>query len=175
MTTTSTTSTEETVAQYRGVIIIEWPPGTGKGPYSAIVARLMSITDAMTGKPIRTCVHAEIHVAMDALVTAELTLFTDEDGEPLFDSEPLLRDGEVVTGVFPFLVAEMRVPPGPALSDSDAAAVAAVFIEATISPSEVRTLPAAEGDRGQLFGRDHNALTASRITTITTTENQHHG
>lgn len=100
---------EETVAQYRGVIIIEWPPGTGKGPHSAIAGHLMSITDAMTGKPIMTCVHAEIHVAMDALVTADLTLLAGEDGEPLSGGEPVVRDGEVVTGVFPFLVAEMRV------------------------------------------------------------------
>lgn len=103
---------EETVAQYRGVIRIEWPP-PGAGPYSAMAGCRVSITDAVTGKPVTACSHADITVHADAgeLVTADLTLFADADGEPLLDGDAVLNgDGtDILTGVFPFLVGEMRV------------------------------------------------------------------
>ena len=94
---------------YRGVIIIEWPAAHGASPYSAIAGRMVEITDALTGKPIRTCTGVTVHADMDRLVTADLTMFADEGGLPLFDGEPV-RDGDGFrTGVFPFLVSEMRV------------------------------------------------------------------
>lgn len=107
------TTTEETAAQYRGAIIIEWPQPVGKGPHGCIAGYSLSITDATTGKQITTCSHADITVHADAaeLVTADLTLFVGEDGEPLLNGPPVpdYDAGEIRTGVFPFLVAEMRV------------------------------------------------------------------
>lgn len=102
---------EETVAQYRGVIRIEWPAACNPGPYGSMVGSLLSVFDAMSGKQILTCVKAVIHADMDALVTADLTLFTDADGEPILDGEPVQDEDrtEIRTGVFPFLVGEMRV------------------------------------------------------------------
>jgi hypothetical protein len=54
-----------------------------------------------------------MHADAGGLVTADLTLFTGEDGQPILDlgeATFVLDDqGEVRTGVFPFLVAEMRV------------------------------------------------------------------
>lgn len=104
---------EESVAQYRGMIIIEWPPPAGAGPYGAMLGRMVTITDAMTRKPVKTCTAADITVHADAqaLVTADLTLLTDADGEPIFDGAPVASDDgrEILTGTFPFLVAEMRV------------------------------------------------------------------
>lgn len=101
---------EETVAQYRGVIIIEWPP-PGGGPYSAMAGWPVVITDAATGKPVRTCSRADItvHVDVNRLVTADLTLFADAAGEPILDGQPVLDGKETRTGVFPFLVAGMKV------------------------------------------------------------------
>lgn len=102
---------EETVTQYRGVIVIEWPP-PGGGPYSAMAGwPVVVITDAATGRPVTTCSHADItvHADVSQLVTADLTLFTDADGEPILDGEPALDGKEVRTGVFPFLVAGMKV------------------------------------------------------------------
>lgn len=108
--TAEAAGSEETVAQYRGVIIIEWP-APGGGPYSAMAGARVCITDAVSGKPIETCQHADIVVRADVneLVTANLILFTDAVGEPLFDGEPVADGEEILTGVFPFLVAEMRV------------------------------------------------------------------
>ena len=94
---------------YQGVIIIEWPAAHGASPYSAVVGRKIEITDALTGKPIRTCTGVTVRADMERLVTADLTMFATEGGLPLLDGEPV-RDGDGFrTGVFPFLVAEMRV------------------------------------------------------------------
>ncbi len=100
------------VAQYRGVIAIEWPAATRPGPYGAMIGRMTAVTDLVTGKEIRTCTGITVNVDMDRLVTADLTLFADADGEPILDGEPVLLDaerGEFRTAVFPFLVGEMRV------------------------------------------------------------------
>ncbi len=96
-------------AAYRGVIIIEWPPPHGASPYSSMPGCLVKITDALTGKPIRTCTGLTVSAGTECLVTADLTLFADADGGPLLDGEPVTDGGEIRTGVFPFLVSEMRV------------------------------------------------------------------
>ena len=104
------TEDEETVARYYGVIRIEWPP-PGGGAYSAMLGRLTSVYDAPTGKLITTCSDADVtvHAGAQGLVTASLTLFCDKDGEPLLDGDPVVKYGDALTGVFPFLVGEMRV------------------------------------------------------------------
>ena len=99
------------MAQYAGVIVIEWPPGAGTGPYHVMSGTGVNIKDAVTGKAVNTCMSADItvRVAGWGMVTAELTLFADADGDPILDGEPVEADGEILTGVFPFLVSEMRV------------------------------------------------------------------
>jgi hypothetical protein len=103
----------EDVARYRGVIAIEWPAPARPGPYGAMAGRKVTVTDLVTGKPIMTCSGADVtvHAAANELVTADLTLFAGADGEPLLDGEPVLDEdrSEWVSGVFPFLVGEMRV------------------------------------------------------------------
>jgi hypothetical protein len=94
---------------YRGVIVIEWPPPFGASPYSAMTGHKVTVTDALTGKPVRTCLHLVVNADMDAIVTADLTMFADADGEPLLDGEPVPDGDGFRTGVFPFVVAEMRV------------------------------------------------------------------
>ena len=95
---------------YRGAIVIEWPP-PGPSPYSAMVGFQLCIFDAVSGKQIKTATHIEVHAPADGAVTADLTLLANEDGEPLFEGEPVLDGGEIRTGVFPFVVSEMRVKP----------------------------------------------------------------
>jgi hypothetical protein len=98
---------------YRGVIVITWPAAHGASPYSSMPGYRVEITDALTGKPITTCTGFTVRMDPEALVTAGLTMFADEAGEPILDGMPVPdRDGEQLrTGVFPFLVSEMRVRP----------------------------------------------------------------
>lgn len=100
---------QDAAPPYRGVIVIEWPPPFGASPYSAMTGHKVEITDALTGKPVITCLRATIAVDMEAIVTADLTMFADENGEPLFEGMPVMRDGEPLTGTFPFVVVEMKV------------------------------------------------------------------
>lgn len=100
---------EDSSPEYRGVIVIEWPPPYGSVPHSAINGSLIVITDALTGKAVTTCSHVTVHADAAELVTADLTMFADADGEPVLDGMPVLGAEEILTGTFPFFVAEMRV------------------------------------------------------------------
>jgi hypothetical protein len=117
---------EETVAEYRGRVIIEWPPAPGPG---AFLGCLVSLYDADSGKPVTACSHADITLHADAagLVTADLTLFADANGEPILDAGTMVNPMEIRTGVFPFLVAEMRVRPAGGAEDGEPAAVQLEF------------------------------------------------
>lgn len=90
--------------EFAGEVVIEWPAATCR----PVVGWDVEITDALTGKQIETCHHMEVHCDARAMVTADLVLFADEDGKPVFDGVPVMKDGEALTGVFSFLVAEMR-------------------------------------------------------------------
>lgn len=97
---------------YRGVIIIEWPP-RGPSPYHAMDGWQSLFLDAVTGKPIMTVSEADVivHTGAESRVTATLTMFADEAGDPILEGLPVVRDGEILTGTFPFAVSEMRVRP----------------------------------------------------------------
>jgi len=100
---------EREAAPYRGVIIIEWPAPVNAGsPYNVMAGCLLTVTDAVSGAQIKTCTDITIRANAEALVTADLTMLTDEDGEPLF-GEPVPDGGGFRTATFPFLVGEMRV------------------------------------------------------------------
>lgn len=101
--------------QYYGLVIIEWPaPRRKDGVPGVLAAWGCSILDAATGEPITTAEKATIlRVTADAqsFIIADLVMLADLDGNPVPDGKPRWRDGKVITGVFPFLVAEMRVRP----------------------------------------------------------------
>lgn len=80
---------------------------------------------------ITTIMDMSIHVASADLVTVRATMFADPEGHPVFagtGSAELHQDsdGDVITGVFDLLVAEMRIAgiPGSAWPD-EARAVSA--------------------------------------------------
>ncbi len=96
-------------ADFRGVVIIEWPAAHGASPYSAIAGHRVAVTDALTGKLIRTCLGVTVRADPQRLVTADLEMLADENGDPLFDGEPVPDGDSFRSGVFPFAVSEMRV------------------------------------------------------------------
>lgn len=91
----------------RGSIIIEWaPPRANGGPMPGWDTK---VYDAATGDEIGSSVMRIRMVDVDAskVLTADLTMLADEDGNPA--AKPHVRDGEVITGLFRFGVAGMRV------------------------------------------------------------------
>jgi hypothetical protein len=102
--------TDEDEPAYYGRVIIEWPAQHRKG--HVLASHGCAIFDAETGKPIPAVSRAAITADVTGFITCDLTLLADEDGKPVLDRTPQFianRDGEIRTGVFPFLVAEMRV------------------------------------------------------------------
>ena len=97
---------------FEGVIVIEWgKPRPGARSVEPLPAWKTAIFDALSGKPITTVSKLEIHAPANGLVTADLTMFADQDGQPVYSGNTVYPggDGEILTGTWPFLVAEMRV------------------------------------------------------------------
>lgn len=121
--------------QYAGVIVIEWPQPRPLEESAAIPSWKVTVFDALSGKPITLADKIEIHAPGNGFVTADLTLFTDAAGEPVFGGDRIYpAEGEKVrTGVFTFLVSEMRV----ASIRAPEAALAPKFVEPDITePAE---------------------------------------
>jgi hypothetical protein len=90
--------------EIKGSIVIEWPqPIAGCLPGSPV-----AISDALTGKPINTVSRLTVSADPASLVTADLTMLANLDGEPAYDGPGHARDGEIVQGTFRFEVAEMK-------------------------------------------------------------------
>jgi hypothetical protein len=109
----------EAAPQYYGQVIIEWPaagPRWAGNPWPhPLPGWGCRVIDAMTG---RTFLVMEIQVDADAhrFITADVTMFATPEGRPLYrhpGEHPCnvhMDDaGQVITGTFRFLVAEMRV------------------------------------------------------------------
>jgi hypothetical protein len=90
-----------------GSIIIEWAPPRGAG--RPMPGWDTKVYDTATGDEIGSSVLRIRLIDVDAskALTADLTMFADEDGR--LATEPHVRDGDVITGVFRFNVSEMRV------------------------------------------------------------------
>ncbi len=102
--------------QYHGYVIIEWPAPTHPGEARAIPGWKCAILNATTGEPITTVQKITVlRVIADtqSYIIADLVMMADPDGMPVLNGSTVYPDGEggFLTGVFPFLVAEMRVRP----------------------------------------------------------------
>lgn len=101
---------EKARVEYRGIVSIRWShPASvhsrGDGWVRPLAGYVTAICDEVTGKPITTVSHSVIHAPIDGLITASLTMFATAEGEAIFSGEPVFgEDGEVVTGVFEFMV-----------------------------------------------------------------------
>jgi hypothetical protein len=77
----------------------------------------VAVFDALNGRQITTVTRLEIHATANDVVTADVTMYADEHGQPVFSGQPVIvrgQDGEpddIRYGTYPFLVAEMRVRP----------------------------------------------------------------
>lgn len=93
-------------------VIIEWPP---KERAPRLPGWGVSITDAVTGEPVNTVTRVAATLLVDAqdVIMADLTMFADEDGNPVTSGAKVyIRDGEVIFRTFRAVVSEMRVRPG---------------------------------------------------------------
>lgn len=93
--------------EFAGRLAITWPKAGPSLPGWAVV-----LTDADTGQQITSALDLTIHMRPDEIVTAETTMVCNLDGKPLQEGEPVRwAEGaeEVPTGVFRWLVAEMRI------------------------------------------------------------------
>jgi hypothetical protein len=92
--------------EFEGAVTIEWPRGQPPQGWGVVIH-----TEA--GSQLTTVTRVTVHAASDALVWAELEMFTDADGRPIYDGFVARRvpgeDGGYATAVFPFLVASMSV------------------------------------------------------------------
>jgi hypothetical protein len=99
-------------------VIIEWPAPCKPG--APLAGWGCAIFDAGSGKMITTVSQVlipAVRVVPERWIECELTMSAGEDGEPVIGLEPgtsgmsavLDDDGNVRTGTFRFMVAEMRV------------------------------------------------------------------
>ncbi len=109
----------ESAPDYYGWIIIEWPaarPRTADYPWPQVLAGYgCRAIDAMTGRPFLV-MSIQVDAHAERLITADVTMFATTGGRPLHrhpgehPCKVQVDDaGEVITGTFTFLVAEMRV------------------------------------------------------------------
>lgn len=94
-----------------GACIITWPQPRG----GALLGWNVAILDHATGEPITTVTSIDVHLHADpeAIVWADLEMFADAEGHPIYDGMPVILDREIVTRRFSYRVAEMRVAPCP--------------------------------------------------------------
>jgi hypothetical protein len=103
---------EDTPQDFDGTIIITWPqPQSG-----SLHGWAITITDPVTGEPVNTVMGltAVLHASAESIVWAECEMLADKDGNPLSSGLPSANGpvpGEVMKGIFRYLVTEMRVTP----------------------------------------------------------------
>ena len=96
-------------ADYKGRVIIEWPYSSTGGPANQVLPGVLtSVRDAETGELIPAAsitVHAD---SFRRLITADIAVFLDRNGEILHDPHRISRESDGPPAAFPFLVAGMR-------------------------------------------------------------------
>lgn len=96
-------------SDYKGRVIIEWPYSpAGCPPNQVLPSALTAVRDAETGELIpaaKIAVHAD---AANRLITADIAVFLDRQGEILRDPCVVWRDADGPPATFTFLVAGMR-------------------------------------------------------------------
>jgi hypothetical protein len=104
---------------FQGVIALEWPAPRPASQVEPLPGWGISVFDAISGRQIMTVTKVEVRAPVSGVITADLTMFTDEDGKPVYELEPgaskgslkipALEGGKPREGTFPFYVSQMRV------------------------------------------------------------------
>jgi hypothetical protein len=92
-----------------GEIGIEWPVHA-RGTRWAIAG--WGVAPFNADGPVTTISEITLHAKASGIIWAEVVMFTDEDGQPIYRTPAKLHlgeDGKPVTGTFRFLVTEMRI------------------------------------------------------------------
>lgn len=93
----------------RGPAAIEWAAPAGGYP-APLCGRLTAFYETGPRHRLIPVTALTIQVRPDSVITADVTAFAGEDGEPLgLAGLPVIRDGAYVTGVFRYEVTEMRI------------------------------------------------------------------
>jgi hypothetical protein len=93
---------------FAGDLVIEFPHA---GKDGVLAGWQVTLTEGETGERVVTAtgLTVHLHAGAETAVWADVTMFADVDGRPVFTGEPVIVDGDVVLGTFPFWVAEIRV------------------------------------------------------------------
>jgi hypothetical protein len=103
---------------FQGVIALEWPKPRPASQVEPLPGWGISVFDAISGRQIMTVTNLEVHASASGMITADLTMLTDEDGKPVYELEPGERKGSFKVameggtpreGTFSFFVSQMRV------------------------------------------------------------------
>lgn len=98
----------EDAPEFKGSVVIEWPTTPHPAPANLVLpGALASVYDAETGDLIpvaKLTVHAEV----GCLITADLAVFLDRQGELIHDPSVIWRDSNGTPATFTFLVRGMR-------------------------------------------------------------------
>jgi hypothetical protein len=92
---------------YKGTVLIEWSGGWSEDgkPQNIFPGCLTTVYDE-EGRVLPVA-NAEVHVPPEGLITADLAVYLDENGEILYDLNEIAKS-EAVPATFPFLVIGMR-------------------------------------------------------------------
>lgn len=93
---------------YKGAVLIDWGVGGGweeEKSRRVFPGRLAAFYDE-EGR-ILPVASADVHVPSSGLITADLAVYLDDNGEILYDLNEIMKS-EAVPATFPFLVTGMR-------------------------------------------------------------------
>jgi hypothetical protein len=91
--------------EYAGRVVITWPQTRG----GMILGHTVALIDADSGELLVGVQDLTVIADLNGPIVAEMTMYTDADGQPLRIGMTLVRDGDTWrTGRFRWLVAEMH-------------------------------------------------------------------
>lgn len=84
-------------------VIVEWPPSY----YTTMAAKFVIVYRKEDGERIKTINAITVHADVASIVWAEIEMWADEDGKPIFDGTPAYKDNIIITKVFTAYVNQM--------------------------------------------------------------------